>query len=98
MLKSDSTSGYQDLLALTVWDDNDQEYSIKALLEKILELETTIAGYKKELERTNKKLEEYSKVNDGTEALIAKSTSLLSKKVVQNRKDIEELQQKCKYL
>lgn len=48
---------YQDLLSLTVWDSDDKEYSIKALLETILDnnqkINSLIIGMKRYTEFVN---------------------------------------------
>lgn len=89
---------WQDILSLTVWDDGGTEYSIKSLLEKIFELETKNIQLKSDLEKTNKALKLYSASNDEALVLITKAADLMSLKISQLEKDVQELQDKTRYL
>lgn len=93
---------FQNLISLTVWDDEGNEYSIKSLLEKILDQEKEIHTLQSELERltTNTKnaIKAYQSSNDNSLSLTVKTVELMSKQITNLSKDLEEIQKKVKFL
>lgn len=93
---------YQDLISLTVWDEYGNEYSIKSLLEKIIELEANIKTLENKLTNADDaiklSLTTYTTTNDNNVSLIAKAVDLISLQNSSLSKDIEDLKDKTKFL
>lgn len=93
---------FQTLGSFTFWDEDGTEYSLKALLEKILEQEKEIKALQSELERVNNNhtnaLKAYQSTNDKATSLIVKAADLMSNQIANLSKDVEEIKSKIKFL
>lgn len=89
---------FQNILSLTCWDDEGNEYSIKSLLEKILEQEAEIKGLKETLRKYKASMDNYKAAENQTDAALVKAIETLNTKISTLQIDVAEIQGKTKYL
>lgn len=82
---------YQDVLSFKVYDDENNEYLISDLLQKILDLETENFNLKRNFAKV-------VEAQNSTDILIVKAHDIMSLKISQLEDEVQQLKDKTKYL